>query len=82
LSYFQTTLFWLKVCIGKRFAEEESMLLLASLILKYDIELDSIGGKSFSEHPVELSEIPTVSNVTLSFQEEMSLRFQPVSASM
>lgn len=66
------------MCIGKRFAEEESMLLLASLILNFDIELDSIGGKVVDGNIVELSEIPTVSNVTLSFKDEMSLRLRPV----
>jgi len=68
----------LRVCIGKRFAEEESMLLLASLIQNFDVELESMGGKPFNEDPVELSDIPTVSNVTLTFQQEMSLRFHAV----
>jgi hypothetical protein len=66
------------VCIGKRFAEEESMLLLASLILHFDIELQSIGGRAQAGLSPELSDIPTLSNVTLSFQEEMSLTFLPL----
>lgn len=69
-----------QVCIGKRFAEEESMLLLASLILHFDISLHSVGSKVEAEavHPTKLCDIPTVSNVTLTFEEEISLQFLPV----
>ena len=69
---------YLQVCIGKRFAEEESMLLLSSLILNFDVKLQSTGGRPEEGVPTQLGDIPTVSNVTLSFQEEMSLSFLPV----
>ena len=54
------------------------MLLLASLILNFDIRLHSIGGEVLDKDLPELSEISTVSNVTLTFEKEMSLRFTPL----
>ena len=79
LSHVSSLTSTAQVCIGKRFAEEESMLLLASLIINFDITLAAIGGLPQPEgSPVELCDIPTVSNVTLSFEKRMSLRFVPV----
>jgi cytochrome P450 len=69
----------MRLCIGKRFAEEESILLLAIILSKFKISLHSLNGVSVQDpSKVILTEIPTVANVTLSFEHPIGLRFEPI----
>ena len=66
-----------RMCIGKRFAEEEGILLLALLLAKLEVSLHAIDDKPVVDPTtIVLSEIPTVANVTLTFRQKMSLRFE------
>lgn len=69
----------MRLCIGKRFAEEESILLLAMILSKFKISLHSINGRIIQDSSqVILTEIPTIANVTLSFEHPIGLRFEPI----
>jgi cytochrome P450 len=72
----------LRVCIGKRFAEEESVLLLALIISQFEISLEGIGdvpvdGKN-ENSKIQLVDIPTVTNVTMTFEKSVSIKFTPI----
>lgn len=69
----------LRICIGKRFAEEESILLLALILSKFRITLHAINGKLVeNSDAVVLTDIPTDSNVTMTFEHPISLKFIPI----
>lgn len=70
----------MRLCIGKRFAEEESILLLALILSKFKISINSINGIIVKDpSTVILTEIPTIANVTLSFEHPIALSFEPIS---
>jgi cytochrome P450 len=69
----------LRVCIGKRFAEEETLLLLAMVLSKFKISLRSLNGVMVEDpSKIVLTDIPTIANVTLSFEYPIGLMFEPI----
>jgi cytochrome P450 len=69
----------MRLCIGKRFAEEETILLLAMILSKFKISLREINGAEVKDPTkIGLTEIPTVANVTLSFEHSFGLMFEPI----
>ena len=63
----------LRVCIGKRFSEEESILLLSMLILNFEISL--LNNK---DNNIKICDLPTKTNVTMSFKNPTGLKFTPI----
>jgi cytochrome P450 len=72
-----------RVCVGKRFAEEEGILLIASVLRRFEIKLVTIGGVAGDEYLAKnrILDIPSKSNVTTTLKEPVSLRFVPLSMS-
>ena len=70
----------LRVCIGKRFAEEESIVLLALLLSKFSLSVYSIGGdKPLDDlNALQLCHVETVTNVTMTFAKRVSIKFSPL----
>lgn len=69
----------MRLCIGKRFAEEESILLLAIILSKFKIKFHSLDGNVVNDtSKINLSELPTIANVTLTFERPIGLIFEPV----
>ena len=61
---------------GRRFAEEEGILLLALLLASFQVSVESINHKPPQIENV--TDIPTVAHVTLTFEHPVSLRFTPL----
>jgi cytochrome P450 len=66
------------MCIGKRFAEEEGILLLALLLAKFQVELVAVAGKPAKAEDLVLGDIPTIANVTMTFRDKFTLHFKEV----
>ena len=71
-----------RVCVGKRFAEEEGVLLIASVLRQFEIKLEAIGGVSGDVFMAKntILDIPSKSNVTTTLKDRVSLRFIPLSS--
>lgn len=66
------------MCIGKRFAEEEGILLLALLLAQFEVSLVAVAGKQVNVEDIVLADIPTIANVTMTFRDKFTLHFKEV----
>ena len=69
----------MRLCIGKRFAEEETILLLALILSKFKIKFHSLNGTVMNDTSnIVFADLPTIANVTLTFEHPVGLVFEPL----
>jgi len=64
-----------RLCVGKRFAEEEFVLLLSFMLSRFSVSLPALAE---GETRVPLLDIPTVSQVTMTFADPFPLEFEAI----